>query len=64
MLLMAGALRAELVDRVVAVVNNDIILLSDLNQVMTTIGATLDEQGYSPEQKSQILKEQRPQLKL
>jgi peptidyl-prolyl cis-trans isomerase SurA len=50
------------VDRVVAVVNNDIILLSDLNQVMTTIGATLDEQGYSPEQKSQILKEQRSQI--
>jgi peptidyl-prolyl cis-trans isomerase SurA len=62
LLFLAGALHAELVDRVVAVVNNDIILLSDLNQMMAAIGATLDEQGYSQSQKNQILKEQRNQI--
>jgi peptidyl-prolyl cis-trans isomerase SurA len=61
-LLLAGALHAELVDRVVAVVNNDIILLSDVNQMMATLGATLDGQGYSQSQKNQILKEQRNQI--
>ena len=61
-LLLAGVLQAELVDRVVAIVNNDIILLSDLNQAMATIGATLDQQGYSLSQKNQILKEQRDQI--
>jgi peptidyl-prolyl cis-trans isomerase SurA len=61
-LFLAGALHAELVDRVVAVVNNDIILLSDLNQITATIGASLEQQGYSLSQKNQILKEQRSQI--
>jgi peptidyl-prolyl cis-trans isomerase SurA len=61
-LLVAGGLHAELVDRVVAIVNNDIILLSDLKQMMATFGATLDEQGYNQFQKEQILKEQRPKI--
>lgn len=61
-LFLAGALHAELVDRVVAIVNNDIILLSDLNQVMATVGSALDEQGYSQSQKNQILKERRSQI--
>jgi peptidyl-prolyl cis-trans isomerase SurA len=61
-LFLAGALHAELVDRVVAVVNNDVILLSDLNQVVATIGVSLDQQGYSHSQKNQILKEQRGQI--
>jgi peptidyl-prolyl cis-trans isomerase SurA len=61
-LFLAGGLHAELVDRVVAIVNNDIILLSDLNQMMANLSATLDEQGYSPSQKIQILKEQRPHV--
>ncbi len=61
-LLLAGVLQAELVDRVVAIVNDDIILLSDLNQMLATVGATLDQQGYSPSQKNQILKEQRNQI--
>jgi peptidyl-prolyl cis-trans isomerase SurA len=61
-LFVAGGLHAELVDRVVAVVNNDIILLSDLKQMMATLDSTLDEQGYSQSQKTQILKEQRSQI--
>jgi peptidyl-prolyl cis-trans isomerase SurA len=61
-LLMAGDLHAELVDRVVAIVNNDIVLLSDLNQMMATVNASLDGQGYSQAQKIQILKEQRPHV--
>jgi peptidyl-prolyl cis-trans isomerase SurA len=59
---MAGGLHAELVDRVVAIVNNDVILLSDLKQMMATFGATLDEQGYTQFQKDQIIKEQRPKI--
>ena len=62
LLFLAGTLHAELVDRIVAVVNNDIILLSDLNQAMATIGATLNAQGYSQSQKDQILKEQRGKI--
>ncbi len=62
MLILLGGLRAEVVDRVVAVVNNDIILLSDLNQMLSTVGATLDQQGYSQSQKNQILNQQRSML--
>jgi peptidyl-prolyl cis-trans isomerase SurA len=62
LLFLAGALHAELVDRVVAVVNNDIILLSDLNQAMAGISASLNAQGYSQSQKTQILKEQRDKI--
>jgi peptidyl-prolyl cis-trans isomerase SurA len=62
MLVWTGGLRAELVDRVVAIVNNDIILQSDLNEVMATIGTTLDEQGFSQAQKRQILEEKRGQI--
>jgi peptidyl-prolyl cis-trans isomerase SurA len=61
-MLLAGALHAELVDRVVAIVNNDIILQSDLDHAIATIGVTLDAQGYSQSQKDQILKEQRGQI--
>jgi peptidyl-prolyl cis-trans isomerase SurA len=61
-LFLAGALHAELVDRVVAIVNNDIILQSDLNQTLAVIGSTLDEQGYSRSQRLQILKEQRGKI--
>lgn len=59
MLILSSGVRAELVDRVVAVVNNDIILLSDLNQMLAGVGATLDKQGYSQSQKNQILNQQR-----
>jgi peptidyl-prolyl cis-trans isomerase SurA len=58
-LILAGGLRAEMVDRIVAIVNNDIILFSDLNQTLSAVSANLDKQGYSESQKIQILKEQR-----
>jgi peptidyl-prolyl cis-trans isomerase SurA len=61
-LLLVGALHAEMVDRVIAIVNDDIILQSDLNQTMTTLGATLEGQGYSQSQKDQILREQRGKI--
>lgn len=59
---LAGSLHADLVDRVIAVVNNDVILLSDLNQTLETISIGLDKQGYSESQKEQILKDQRPRI--
>jgi peptidyl-prolyl cis-trans isomerase SurA len=60
--ILAGGLHAELVDRVVAIVNNDVILLSDLNQPMAAVRANLDQQGYSQSQKDQILKQQRSHI--
>jgi len=60
--ILVGGLRAELVDRVVAVVYDDIILLSDLNQMLAVVGATLDQQGYSQSQKNQILNQQRSMI--
>jgi peptidyl-prolyl cis-trans isomerase SurA len=62
LLLMLGNVRAELVDRVVAVVNNDIILHSDVEQALSVAAATLDQQHYSPSQKQQILNEQRQRI--
>ena len=62
LLLLTGALHAELVDRVVAVVNNDVILLSDLNQALAGISASLNAQGYSQAEKDQILKAQRGKI--
>jgi len=60
--ILVGGLRAKLVDRVVAIVNNDVILLSELNQTLTTISANLDKQGYPESQKDQILKKQRSRI--
>lgn len=57
-LILSPGLRAELVDRIVAIVNNDVILLSDLNKVLAELNASLDRQGYSQSQKSQILNQQ------
>jgi peptidyl-prolyl cis-trans isomerase SurA len=53
---------AELVDRVAAVVNDDIILQSDVNQRLREIQLTLDQQGYPQDQQRRILAEQRPVL--
>ncbi len=61
-IILVGNLHAELVDRVVAVVNNDVILLSDLNLTLVKIKANLDKQGYSDSQKNQILKQQRSRV--
>lgn len=53
---------AELVDRIVAVVNDDIILMSELEEAMTAISITLDQQGYTRSQQTRILHEQRPSV--
>jgi len=49
----------ELVDRVAVVVNDDIILKSDVDKRLREIQITLDQQGYSPDQQRRILAEQR-----
>ncbi len=61
-LLLFVNVRAEVVDRIVAMVNDDIILLSDLEQMLTVVSGTLDRQGYPASQKRQILNEQRKQV--
>ncbi|MEJ2157221.1 MAG: peptidylprolyl isomerase [Desulfobacteraceae bacterium] len=57
-----GSARAELVDRVLVVVNDDIILLSELEQVMATIKASYEHQGVSIAEQMQLLNEQRPKV--
>ena len=61
-LLMIGTIRAELVDRIVAVVNNDIILNSDIEQALSVAAAALDQQHYATAQKQEILKKQRQRI--
>jgi peptidyl-prolyl cis-trans isomerase SurA len=46
-ILAAGPLQAELVDRIVAIVNDDIILRSDLEKAMAPMRARLKQSGYS-----------------
>jgi peptidyl-prolyl cis-trans isomerase SurA len=58
LLVVLGTVRAELIDRVAAMVNNDIILYSDVEQVLSVVAGTLDQQNYSPMQKKEILNEQ------
>lgn len=58
-LLAAGAAQAELVDRIVAVVNDDIILQSDLEQAMQPLRNNLAQQGYSEAQQRIFLADQR-----
>jgi peptidyl-prolyl cis-trans isomerase SurA len=47
------ALRAELVDRIAAVVNNEIIRLSDLEEAMAPLYERLHQAGYSPDQEQE-----------
>lgn len=49
---------AELVDRIVAVVNDDIILLSELNQTLAPLKKQLEGSGYSETEKEIILANQ------
>ena len=46
---------AEVVDRIVAVVNDDIIILSELNQTLKPFAGRLKELGYSPEKERKML---------
>lgn len=54
--------RAELVDRILVVVNDDIILLSELEQVMATLKASFDNRGVATDQQRRILNDQRPKV--
>jgi peptidyl-prolyl cis-trans isomerase SurA len=51
---------SEMVDRVVAVVNDDIILNSELEEAMAPVRRQLAQSGYSTNQQSLALAEQRP----
>jgi peptidyl-prolyl cis-trans isomerase SurA len=51
--------RAELVDRIVAVVNEDIILHSELEHRMISINELLKQKNYPPERQQTVLKQQR-----
>lgn len=55
-------LYAELVDRIVAIVNDDIILLSELEKAMAPVKEALIRQGYKPGSHSRILTEQRANI--
>ena len=54
-LLVPGAVRAEVVDRIVAVVNDDIILLSELNRELKPYSERIASAGYSPAKMDQML---------
>lgn len=50
---------AELVDRIVAVVNDDVILLSDLDQALAPVRKQLESSGYSEVQQKIVLENQK-----
>ncbi len=52
---MASAQDAEVVDRVAAVVNNDIILLSELEEKLAPYAEKIRQSGYSPEKEREML---------
>ncbi len=68
--ILAGALlltavngHAELVDRILAIVNEDIILLSDVDQAMAPLREKLKQAGYSDaQQRLYLTDQQRPML--
>ncbi len=50
---------AEVVDRIVAVVNDDIIVLQDVNSLLKSLKEQIDTAGYSEEEKSNMLSQMR-----
>ena len=57
-----GTARADLVDRILVVVNDDIILLSELEQVMSTLKASYNNRGVPPVEQERLLNGQRPKV--
>lgn len=53
---------AEIVDRIVAIVNSDIIRLSDLNRSMAPYLSKIKDQGFSPEDEKKKLFEARKKV--
>lgn len=54
------SVRCEMVDRIVAIVNDDIILQSDMEKAMTPIREQLHQSGYSTMQQNIALADQQP----
>ncbi len=61
-LIMPSHGHAESVDRIVAIINEDIILQSELKQRMIPLRTLLKEKNVSPEQEAKILKTQRGRI--
>ena len=57
-----GQVGAETVDRIAAIVNEDIILLSELEQVLALIQKRMDEEGVSEAEQRQVLEERRDMI--
>lgn len=52
---LASAQETEVVDRIVAVVNNDIVLLSELEEKMAPFAEKIRQAGYGPDKERQVL---------
>lgn len=59
---LSGIATADLVDRIAVVVNDDIILLSDIEQVLSGVQSTLDKQGYPKAEQERILNSRRDKI--
>lgn len=57
-----GTGHAEVIDRIVAMVNEDVIMLSEFKKAMSIIEKGLEERGYSIDQRRRILESQRDKL--
>lgn len=57
-----GAGAAEIVDRIVAVVNDEIIVLQDVNSLLTSLQEQIETAGLSEQEKQSILSERRDSL--
>jgi peptidyl-prolyl cis-trans isomerase SurA len=60
--LYSGIAGAELVDRIVAVVNDDIILLSDLEETISPMRAALEKEGYSLAAQERMIEDRRDKI--
>ena len=57
-----GTARAELVDKILVVVNDDVILLSEFDQEMSVMRTSYEKRGASPIEQQRLLDEQRPKV--
>lgn len=55
LLMIATPVQAELIDRIVAVVNNDVITLVDLNSALKPYLQKIESSDYTPQKKKEIL---------
>jgi peptidyl-prolyl cis-trans isomerase SurA len=58
-LMPSAVAQSNFLDRILVVVNDDIILQSEVEQALKPVAASLDQQNIPPSQKRQILAEQR-----